>query len=100
MKQLYLVTGAAGHLGSTLVRKLTARGNTVRGLILPNEQAIRNARVSYYKGDVRNRESLLPLFENTEDAEVIVIHAAGIVDISEHGFSRPLRCKRQRIRAT
>ena len=24
MKQLYLVTGAAGHLGSTLVRKLTA----------------------------------------------------------------------------
>ena len=84
MKQLYLVTGAAGHLGSTLVRKLTARGNTVRGLILPNEQAIRNARVTYYKGDVRSRESLLPLFENTEDAEVIVIHAAGIVDISEH----------------
>ena len=39
MKNLYIVTGANGHLGSTLVRMLQRRGAEVRGLLLPQEQA-------------------------------------------------------------
>lgn len=31
MKNLYIVTGANGHLGSTLVRMLQRRGAEVRG---------------------------------------------------------------------
>lgn len=32
MKRLYLVTGAYGHLGHTIVDELLARGEEVRGL--------------------------------------------------------------------
>ena len=35
MKTLYLVTGADGHLGSTIVRLLKKQNLPVRGLLLP-----------------------------------------------------------------
>ena len=45
MKNLYIVTGANGHLGSTLVRMLQRRGAEVRGLLLPQAQAASHSRV-------------------------------------------------------
>lgn len=84
MKNLYIVTGANGHLGGTLVRMLQRRDTEVRGLLLPQEQASDRGCVTYYHGDVRDKESLRPLFEGTGDARVTVIHTAGIIDISEH----------------
>lgn len=89
MKRIYLVTGANGHLGTALIRLLEKQGSTVRGLILPGEKAEDTQSVRYYHGDVRDRESLLPLFEGTEGMEVFVIHTAGIVDLSE-GVSKTL----------
>lgn len=83
MKKRFLITGANGHLGSTLVRMLKERGEEIRGLILPEEQGREAEGVCYIKGDVRKPETLRPLFENGEEREVYVIHAAGIVDISE-----------------
>lgn len=79
---LYIVTGANGHLGNTIVRYLKKGGQLVRGLILPSERAENRGTVTYYRGDVRVKESLRPLFQNTEGMDVIVIHTAGIVDIS------------------
>ena len=38
MKNLYIVTGANGHLGNTIIRILLERGERVRGLILPSEE--------------------------------------------------------------
>ena len=37
MKTLYLVTGADGHLGSTIVRLLKKQNLPVRGLLLPGK---------------------------------------------------------------
>ena len=37
MNRLYIVTGAAGHLGNTIIRMLKERKVAVRGLILPSE---------------------------------------------------------------
>lgn len=82
MEKTYLVTGACGHLGGTLVRLLERTGAQVRGLRIPSEQARNRAHVTYYPGDVRDRDSLRPLFRGLADREVVVFHTAAIVDIS------------------
>lgn len=83
MQPLYVITGANGHLGNTLVRMLRGGGAEIRGLVLPGQEATDEGNVRYVHGDVRDIDTLRPLFEETGGREVIVIHAAGIVDISE-----------------
>ena len=83
MKGIYIVTGARGHLGSTLLRLLQNTDAEVRGLVLPRETAKNHHNIRYYTGDVRNPDSLRPLLENTHGLPVWVIHTAAIVDISE-----------------
>ncbi len=82
MKQVYIVTGANGHLGSTIMRHLCKQKKQVRGLILPGETGKDDALVQYIHGDVRDEESLQPLFEGLQGEQIVVIHTAGIVDIS------------------
>lgn len=81
MEQVYIVTGAAGHLGSTIVRELIGSGHVVRGLLLPGEQPVVSG-AEYIRGDVRQPESLRPLFRREDRQQLNVIHTAGIVDIS------------------
>lgn len=84
MKRVYIITGANGHLGGTLVRALQGQPVEVRGLILPGETAVDRGNVRYYRGDVCQPDTLRPLFEDLEEGAAIrVIHTAGIVDISE-----------------
>ena len=81
MKKLYIITGAAGHLGSTVIGMLKGKDCEVRGLILPEEQAEDTENVTFYKGDVTKPDTLRPLFENRYGKETYVIHTAGIIDI-------------------
>ncbi len=83
MEKLYVVTGAAGHLGNTLVRMLAAKGEEVRGLLLPGEKGDAYPTVAYIVGDVRDKDSLRPLFAGTQDKELYVLHTAGIIDIAD-----------------
>lgn len=83
MRPLYIVTGANGHLGNTIVRQLRKKGEEIRGLVLPAETAEDQPGITYYKGDVRDPAGLEPLFAGTQGRETIVIHTAGIIDISE-----------------
>ncbi len=82
MRKLFIITGANGHLGGTIIRKLKDSEALVRGLILPSEQGRPQANVLYVMGDVRDKTSLEPLFAQTEGMEVVVIHTAGIIDIA------------------
>lgn len=82
MKRTYLITGAKGHLGGTLVRMLENGPEQVRGLVLSSEPAEDYGNVRYFQGDVRDPASLRPFFEGAE-GEAVVIHTAGVVDISD-----------------
>ncbi|MDE6259463.1 MAG: NAD-dependent epimerase/dehydratase family protein [Oscillospiraceae bacterium] len=81
MATRYIVTGAAGHLGSTVVRILVERGESVRGLLLPGEQpAVPGA--EYIHGNVLEPESLVPLFWRDKNEVLALIHTAGIIDVT------------------
>ena len=85
MKKRMIVTGANGHLGNTIIRMLTNTDYEVVGLILPKEHCEDHDNIRYITGDVRDMDSLRPLFESAEERELYVIHTAGIIDISEKG---------------
>jgi dihydroflavonol-4-reductase len=75
-----VITGATGHIGNVLVRELTARGQTVRALVLPYDDcrplAGLNAELVY--GDVTDVLSLESAFAGAK----LVFHLAGIVTIT------------------
>ena len=87
MKKLYLVTGAAGHLGSALCAELHARGEQMRALVLRGEDTafLRRAGAEIFFGDVTAPEALRALFDTPADVQAIVLHCAGIVDIAGKG---------------
>lgn len=82
MRRVYIITGANGHLGNTLIRILQRTEVEIRGLLLPSEHRRERENIRYFHGDVRDIDTLRPLFEGLSEAEVIVIHTAGIIDIA------------------
>ena len=83
MDERYIVTGAAGHLGSAVVRKLEEYGKAIDALCLPNEEHLpRGNNVTVYKVDVRDIGSLAEAFGRHDGEGTTVIHCAGIVSIS------------------
>jgi UDP-glucose 4-epimerase len=67
------VTGGAGYIGSTLIRDLTNDGNQV--ISFDNESIgnyynikkyLKDEDVTLYKGDIRDRDKLLSVFEDVE----------------------------------
>ena len=76
---MWLVTGATGHVGNVLVRKLLERGEKVRALLLPGEcrESISGLNVDAFEGDVLNLDSV---FESMRGVRG-VFHLAGIISI-------------------
>ena len=83
MKRIYIITGAAGHLASTIIKYLRNTKCLIRGLILPSESGEDDSQITYYRGDVTDIESLRNLFSDLGCNEVIVIHTAGIISIGD-----------------
>ena len=83
-RRLYVVTGAMGHLGNTIVHQLLENGCQVRGLALPSDRSVlyQHPNMEVIYGDVRDKKSMQPLFAHDEGQELVVIHTAGIVSIT------------------
>ncbi|MFT5484098.1 MAG: 3beta-hydroxy-delta5-steroid dehydrogenase/steroid delta-isomerase [Halieaceae bacterium] len=63
-----LVTGAAGFVGSALVRALLARGLTVRALIRNTKLDIEHPALEYFGGDVQNIEEMVEACRDIDTA--------------------------------
>lgn len=84
MKKIYIVTGANGFLGNNVVRQLLGKADTeVRALVssLDRAEALQGLDCKIFAGDVTKIDTLAKIFEVPKDAEVFVIHCAGIVYI-------------------
>ena len=70
-----LVTGAAGFIGSALIKRLASDDNGVKGLIhqVQPVHPIRN--VEYIKGDITNKESIRSAVKGVD----VVFHCAALV---------------------
>lgn len=77
-----LVTGANGFVGHHLAAALSARGDTVRALVLPSEDAtwLGEHGVIAYRGDIRDPDTLAEPMRGVD----IVFHLAAV-----HGLWRP-----------
>lgn len=83
MDKLFIITGAYGHLGNTIMRLLLQDNVSIRGLVLPSEKLPAYSQVEYVQGDVCDIESLEPLFANIDNKSVYVIHTAGLISIAD-----------------
>lgn len=83
-KYLYLVTGAAGFLGSNVCRQLLDRGDKVRAFVLPNDPAINYIpkEVEVITGDLCKIDSLEPFFQVEDGQKTICIHVASMVTVN------------------
>ena len=83
--ELYIVTGAAGNLGSAVVRRLIAEGKAVRSFVLRGEEAASHLPkdANVYEGDVTDVATLDALFSDIPaDTAVYCIHCAAMVSVS------------------
>ena len=70
-----LVTGAAGFIGSSLVRRLVSEGHDVRGIIHHTQPTYFDKRVEYISGDITDTEFLKPIMDQID----VVFHCAAVV---------------------
>ena len=76
---MILVTGAAGHLGNVLIRELLARGEQVRGLVLPNENlsSLAGLDIELFEGNILDLDRMRAACEGVS----VVQHLAALVTI-------------------
>ena len=83
-ERYYLLTGAAGFLGTNICMQLLEAGCKVRALVLPNDKSVKYipAEVEVVLGDLTDADSLEPFFSVPEGASSVIIHCASMVTVN------------------
>jgi dihydroflavonol-4-reductase len=83
-KTVYLLTGAAGFLGSNVSRSLLSQGKNVRALVLEGDKAAVHipAGVEIVRGDLLDGQSLETFFTVPDGMETVVLHCASFVTVN------------------
>ena len=78
--RIYLLTGAAGFLGSNICTQLLSEGKQVRALVLPNDKSVTYIpkEVEVVIGDLCDEASLEPFFTVPEGFTSVLIHCASM----------------------
>ena len=81
---LYLLTGAAGFLGSHICSQLLERGDRVRAFVLSGDPAAKYIPegVEITEGNLCSPEDCMRFFDVPEDTETICIHCASMVTVN------------------
>lgn len=79
----YLLTGAAGFLGSNICTQLLERGEHVRAFVLNGDPAVRYIpdEVEIFEGNLCSEEDCMKFFDVEEGTETICIHCASMVTV-------------------
>ena len=82
-ERYYLLTGAAGFLGSNICLQLLEKGCKVRALVLPNDKSVKfiPKDVEVVIGDLTDEASLEPFFAVPEGCTSVMIHCASMVTV-------------------
>lgn len=83
MSRIYLVTGAAGFLGSNICKQLLEKGEKIRALVLPNDPSVKYIPkdVEICIGDLCDEASLETFFSVPEGDHSVMIHCASMVTV-------------------
>lgn len=81
---LYLLTGAAGFLGSSVCSQLLERGDKVRAFVLPGDKSVKYIpkEVELCEGDLCEAAAVDRFFTIPAGIESIVIHCASMVTVN------------------
>ncbi|MBR6352220.1 MAG: NAD-dependent epimerase/dehydratase family protein, partial [Firmicutes bacterium] len=81
---IYLLTGAAGFLGSNICSQLIERGDKVRAFVLKGDPAIKYIPegVEIFEGDLCSAEDCSRFFDVPAGYETICIHCASMVTVN------------------
>ena len=83
-ERYYLLTGAAGFLGTNICMQLLEKGCKVRALVLPNDKSVKfiHKEVEVVLGDLTDAPSLEPFFTVPEGCTSVIIHCASMVTVN------------------
>ncbi len=83
-ERIYLLTGAAGFLGTNICMQLLEKGCKVRALVLRGDKSVKYipSEVEVVFGDLTDADSLEPFFSVPEGCTSVVIHCASMVTVN------------------
>ncbi len=76
---MYLVTGATGHIGNVLIKKLVSQNNQVRAFVLHGEDIsyINDLMIEIFYGNILDKEDIIRALDGIDT----VFHLAGMISI-------------------